>query len=38
MEVDSRPQMAADLSPEKSFVIHSGEDRYPVTEKLKPLG
>ena len=27
-----------DLDPEKSFVVHSGEDRYPLTEKIEAIG
>ncbi len=27
-----------DLSPKKSFVVHSGEDRYPLAEKIEAIG
>ena len=26
------------LDPEKSLVVHSGEDRYPLTEKIEAIG
>jgi predicted AAA+ superfamily ATPase len=27
-----------DLKPAKSFVVHSGEDRYPVTKEIEAIG
>ena len=27
-----------DLNPEKSFLVHSGEDRYPLTEQIEAIG
>ena len=27
-----------DLNPAKRFVVHSGEDRYPVTKEIEAIG
>ena len=27
-----------DLKPARSFVVHSGEDRYPVTKEIEEIG
>ncbi len=28
----------ADIQPDRSFVVHSGEDRYPITEGIEAIG
>ena len=27
-----------DLQPARSFVVHAGEDRYPVTDNIEAIG
>lgn len=31
-------QACADLKPARAFVVHAGEDRYPVTENVEAIG
>ena len=30
--------LCADLTPERSFVVHAGTDRYPIAEGVEAIG
>ena len=31
-------QAHADLKPDRAFVVHAGDDRYPVSDKIEAIG